>query len=89
MTSIGHMNQISISNFKAHLSATLREVRMGKKIVVIDRNIPIAEIIPYPQKKDCYSPSIKKNKTTASAYKTRLDINMTSLLIEERQREHV
>ncbi len=87
------MNKISISNLKAHLSATLKEVRMGKKIVVIDRNIPIAEIIPYPQKQKkegiVIRPPLRTIKQPLQRIKTRLDIDITSLLIEERQRERV
>jgi len=41
------MKTINVSTLKAHLSSSLKEVRSGVKILVMDRDIPIAEIIPY------------------------------------------
>jgi antitoxin (DNA-binding transcriptional repressor) of toxin-antitoxin stability system len=37
----------NISRFKAHLSEELRAVRAGEHIVIMDRDIPVAEVIPY------------------------------------------
>ncbi|MBK9498268.1 MAG: type II toxin-antitoxin system Phd/YefM family antitoxin [Leptospiraceae bacterium] len=43
------METISISNLKTHLSATLKEVVNGIRYVVMDREHPIVELIPYSE----------------------------------------
>ncbi len=46
------MKTITISAFKAHLSEELRQIRKGAKLVICDRDIPIAEVLPYrPEQK--------------------------------------
>lgn len=41
------MKSAKISELKDHLSTYLKEVRKGEEILIHDRNIPIAKIIPY------------------------------------------
>ncbi len=41
------MKTINISTLKTHLSAELKKVRRGERLVVMDRDVPIAELIPY------------------------------------------
>lgn len=41
------MKTITISFFKAHISEQLRKVRKGARIVISDRDTPIAEVVPY------------------------------------------
>ncbi|HEX3473312.1 MAG TPA: type II toxin-antitoxin system prevent-host-death family antitoxin [Silvibacterium sp.] len=41
------MKSVQIGELKNHLSAHLREVRKGEEIIVRDRNLPVARIIPY------------------------------------------
>ena len=41
------MKSVQIGELKNHLSAHLREVRNGEEIIVRDRNLPVARIIPY------------------------------------------
>lgn len=40
------METISISKLKAHLSAELKKVPNGTRIVVLDHNHPVAELVP-------------------------------------------
>lgn len=47
MTYSGLMKTITISFFKAHISEQLRKVRKGARIVISDRDTPIAEVVPY------------------------------------------
>lgn len=47
MTEIGLMKTVTISYFKAHISEELRKVRKGARIVISDRDTPIAEVVPY------------------------------------------
>ena len=46
MTYIGHMKTIKIAEFKSHLSKTLQSVRAGERIIILDRQTPIAEVSP-------------------------------------------
>lgn len=41
------MKTTNISQFKAHISRELRAVRAGEHIVIMDRDIPVAEVVPY------------------------------------------
>jgi prevent-host-death family protein len=47
LTEYGFMKTITISFFKAHISEQLRKVRKGARIVISDRDTPIAEVLPY------------------------------------------
>jgi prevent-host-death family protein len=40
------MNKVGIADLKAHLSEHLRKVRGGRTLTVLDRNTPIARIVP-------------------------------------------
>ena len=41
------MSKVGIADLKAHLSLHLRRVRAGRTITVLDRETPVAQIIPY------------------------------------------
>jgi len=41
------MNAIGVAELKARLSEYLREVRNGHEVVVMDRNQPIARLVPF------------------------------------------
>ena len=41
------MKKVGIADLKAHLSQHLRHVRGGRTLTVVDRDTPIAQIIPY------------------------------------------
>ncbi len=41
------MKTCNISYFKAHISRELREVRTGEHIVILDRDIPVADVVPH------------------------------------------
>jgi prevent-host-death family protein len=40
------MKQVKIANLKAHLSEHLRSVRRGESITVLDRDTPVARLVP-------------------------------------------
>jgi prevent-host-death family protein len=42
-----HMRSVNIAELKNRLSAYLQQVRAGEEIVIRDRNLPIAKIVPY------------------------------------------
>jgi len=41
------MKSVRIAHLKAHLSECLREVRRGHPLVVLDRDTPVARMVPY------------------------------------------
>jgi len=41
------MSKVGIADLKAHLSRHLRKVRGGGTLTVLDRNTPIAQIVPF------------------------------------------
>jgi prevent-host-death family protein len=41
------MRKVGIADLKAHLSQHLRRVRGGRTITVVDRDTPVARIVPY------------------------------------------
>jgi prevent-host-death family protein len=41
------MTAIRIADLKAHLSEHLRSVRQGRSLTVLDRDTPIARLVPY------------------------------------------
>jgi len=47
MTIIMTMSRVGIADLKAHLSEHLRRVRRGRTLTVLDRDTPVAQIVPY------------------------------------------
>jgi prevent-host-death family protein len=41
------MSRVGIADLKAHLSQHLRRVRGGRTVTVLDRDTPVARIVPY------------------------------------------
>lgn len=45
------MSKVGIADLKAHLSQHLRRVRGGRTITIVDRDTPVAQIVPYDVEK--------------------------------------
>jgi prevent-host-death family protein len=45
------MKKSSVSYLKAHLSAELKAVQAGETVLVMDRNHPVARLVPVEEKK--------------------------------------
>ena len=41
------MTKVGIAQLKAHLSRYVRDIRRGETVVVLDRNEPVARIVPF------------------------------------------
>jgi prevent-host-death family protein len=41
------MSRVGIADLKAHLSQHLRKVRRGHELMIVDRDTPVARIVPY------------------------------------------
>ena len=83
------MKQVRIAALKARLSEYLRAVRNGETIAVLDRETPVAHIIPVRQ-----SRALRVRKPAPGALPlhrvplpkpAKLKIDIVDLLLEERQ----
>ena len=92
VTSSGHnmtMKQVRIAALKARLSESLRAVRRGETIAVLDRETPVAQIVPV---RDRTALRVRKpargmpppNRVPLPKL-SRLNIDVVQLLLEERQ----
>ncbi len=41
------MKSVSIRELSHHLSPLLKEVKLGERLIILERNIPIAELVPH------------------------------------------
>ena len=48
------MKTAKIAELKAHLSKYLRLVRKGERILVLDRDEPVAQLVPLPGKSETW-----------------------------------
>jgi prevent-host-death family protein len=83
------MKQVGIAELKAHLSECLRAVRSGQTIAVLDRETPIAQIVPIAERATLL---VRKPARGASAPNRvplpeplKIKIDVVDLLLEERQ----
>src|SRR6266446_2602690 len=83
------MKQVRIAELKARLSEYLRAVRRGETIAVLDRETPVAQIVPVRERV-----SLRIRKPAAGTpppnrvklpKPLKLDIDIVDLLLEERQ----
>ena len=92
MTSYGHnmaMKYVRIAELKSRLSEYLRAVRRGETIAVLDRETPIAQIVPVRER-----PALHVRKPArgtpapnrvALPKPAKLKVDVVELLLEERQ----
>jgi prevent-host-death family protein len=86
------MKGIRIAELKAHLSEHLRTVRQGRSLTVLDRDTPVARLVPYLQQTEMLT--IRRPPTRSPGLhgvslppplSRRIDV--VALLLEERQSE--
>lgn len=84
------MKTVQIAELKAKLSAYLRIVRRGHSVTVLDRDTPVARIIPY--KEDAQSLNVRRPLPDAPKLHEiplppplDLPIDIVSLLLEDRR----
>src|SRR6478609_8517232 len=92
MTTSGHnatMKQVRIAELKARLSEYLRAVRRGETIAVLDRETPVAQIVPV---RDRTTVRVRKPEPGAPPLNRvplpkplKAEIDVVQLLLEERQ----
>ena len=86
------MTRVKIAELKAKLSEYLRQVRRGHPVIVLDRNQPIARLIPFEAEGETLV--IREPMGRYASLQTvplpnglDLDIDIVDLLLEERQVE--
>jgi prevent-host-death family protein len=83
------MKQVRIAELKARLSEYLRAVRRGETIAVLDRETPIAQIVPVRDRTALRvrkpSPGTPRPNRVPLPKPLKLDVDVVQLLLEERQ----
>jgi prevent-host-death family protein len=93
MTTYSHsivMTSVRIADLKSRLSEHLRQVRKGHSVTVLDRDTPIARIVPYQADAaalSCREPvkGAPKLRDVALPPPLRIEGDIVALLLEERQ----
>lgn len=91
MTTYGHnevMKKVGVAELKSRLSEYLRAVRRGETIAVLDRQTPIAQIVPVlqlPLGVREPAPGTPSPNKIPLPYPLKLEIDVVQLLLEERQ----
>jgi len=92
MTTYGYhmvMREVRIAELKAKLSEYLRAVRRGETVVVLDRETPVAQIVPVRPLSSLRirkpAPGAPRPNRVPLPKPARLDIDIVDLLLEERQ----
>lgn len=83
------MRQVRIAELKARLSEYLRAVRRGETIAVLDRETPVAEIVPVRDRTALRvrkpAPGTPPPNRVRLPKPANLDVDVVQLLLEERQ----
>ncbi len=86
------MKRVKIAELKARLSEHLREVRRGRSLIVVDRDTPIARLLPYSS--EAGGLTIRKPLGRWRSVRhvplpppLDLDTDVVDVLLEERQAE--
>lgn len=92
LTTSGHneaMKQVRIAELKARLSEYLRAVRRGETIAVLDRETPVARIVPVRDRTALRvrkpAPGTPPPNRVPLPKPLKLDVDVLQLLLEERQ----
>ena len=83
------MKQVRIAELKARLSEYLRAVRAGESIAVLDRDTPVAQLVPVRERSSLRvrkpgrgTPPLSR---VAVPKRAKLNVDVVQLLLEERQ----
>jgi len=83
------MTDVRIADLKTRLSEHLRRVRRGESITVLDRNTPVARLVPYDDPSPLVirrpPPSTPRLREVALPSPLGIERDVVELLLEERQ----
>jgi len=84
------MKSVKIAQLKSRLSQHLREVRAGETLTVLDRNTPIARIVPIDSADDVVITKPARGASFPGKLRfpapVKLDFDVVELLLEDRRR---
>ena len=80
------MSDVGIAELKAHLSEHLRSVRNGGTLTVLDRDTPIARIVPYATQPLELRKARRRLRDLELPPKPAKRTNSVALLVEDRRR---
>ena len=75
---------INISYFKSHISAELRSVREGQKLIILDRDIPVAEVVPFLPAEEALVGRTQTRELTFKKLDLRVERDPLEFLMEDR-----
>jgi prevent-host-death family protein len=82
------MKQVRIAELKARLSEYLRAVRRGETIAVLDRDTPVAQIVPIRERPALRvrkpAPGVPALNRVRLPKPAKLNVDIVELLLEER-----
>jgi antitoxin (DNA-binding transcriptional repressor) of toxin-antitoxin stability system len=86
------VDTVRVADLKAHLSEHLRAVRGGRTLTVLDRDTPIARIVPYDRERPLLTvrsprPGAPPLSRVPLPPALRVKVDIVKLLAEERQPE--
>ena len=80
------MSEVGIAELKARLSAHLRSVRNGGTLTVLDRETPIARIVPYAAQPLEIRKATRRLRDLKRPPKPSTPTNSLAVLVEDRRR---
>ena len=80
------MSDVGIAELKARLSEHLRSVRNGGSLTVLDRNTPIARIVPYATQPLEIRKATRRLRELKRPSKPAKRTDSVALLVEDRRR---
>jgi prevent-host-death family protein len=93
MTMYGHngvMKTVKIAQLKSRLSHHLRQVRAGETVTVLDRDTPIARIVPIDAEDDLVITKPARGSPSFASLKfpklPKVDVDVVKMLLEDRRR---
>ena len=80
------MSEVGIAELKARLSEHLRSVRNGGTLIVLDRNTPIARIVPYAAQPLEIRKATRRLRDLKLPSKPSKRTDSVAILVEDRRR---
>jgi prevent-host-death family protein len=84
------MKAVGIADLKSRLSEHLRSVRLGRTLIVMDRETPVARIVPYESSDDRLvvrrpTPTAPKPNELIPPEPVKLGVDVVEILLEDRR----
>lgn len=80
------MKKVGIADLKARLSEHLRSVRKGRTLIVLDRETPVARIVPYAAEAVDVRRATRRLRDLTPAPPLSTPTNSLAVLLDDRRR---